>query len=388
MKLLLVNYEFPPLGAGGSNATWSIAQELTKDGHSVSVLTSAHRELRGFAEENNVRVYRVPALRKFRDRSNPLQMGAFCVASLLAASRIVIIERVEACIAFFTIPSGPATLFLKRRFYIPYVVSLRGGDVPGHMPELDWYHRIVTPIRQAILKSADAIVANSPYLAQRSMQVDPFPVQVIPNGVDAQYFSPSAAASRTRDNTFKFIFVGRLSSEKNLGSLLTALKSLSTKTTKPFMLDLVGDGPQRRELARQAEQLDLSERLRWHGWVNRAALRDLYAQADALVHPSLYEGMSNTILEAMACGLPVIASDIGGNEPIVIAGQTGLLFRLSEPDSLVTAMGALLENSQRAREMGAAVRKRVLSDFCWREVTREYVNLLSKSGKTSIGHAI
>jgi len=90
----------------------------------------------------------------------------------------------------------------------------------------------------------------------------------------------------------------------------------------------------------------------------------------------------------MACGLPVIASDIGGNEPIVIAGQTGLLFRLSEPDSLVTAMGALLENSQRAREMGAAARKRVLSDFCWREVTREYVNLLSKSGKTSIGHAI
>jgi len=388
MRLLLVNYEFPPLGGGASNATWSIAQVLTKDGHTVSVLTSAFGKLRGFAEEGGVRVYRVPALRKSQDRSNIIQMCGFAVAASLASRRIAVTDDIEGCIAFFAVPAGPVALLLKRRPGIPYVVSLRGGDVPGHMPELDWYHWMLTPLRRAVLRGADAIVANSPYLARRSMEADPFPVRVIPNGVDGEYFSPSNAADRIANGPFRFLFAGRFRSEKNLDSLLTGLRSLSTRTTRPFVLDLAGDGPQREELARQAARLGLSERLKWYGWVNKETLRKLYRQADALVHPSFVEGMSNTILEAMACGLPVIASDIGGNNALVQDGQTGILFNLAEPAALAAAMAKLAREPELGRRMGARGRERVERDFSWESVATRYVELFSSREDVKHGRAI
>jgi glycosyltransferase involved in cell wall biosynthesis len=383
VNILLVNYEFPPIGGGAANATWSIARELTRDGHTVSVLTSALGELKGYAEEDGMRVYRVQALRKSRDRSNVLQMLAFAVAAAFAARRIATASQPKACVAFFTIPSGPVALLLKRQLGIRYVISIRGGDAPGYLPELDWYHRLLRPLRRSILGNANAIVANSRFLGGLSTGADPFPVRVIPNGVDGEFFSPPAATGRAANEPFKFLYVGRFRSEKNLGSLLDELAALSASTAKPFVLELAGDGPQREDLARQAVRLGLSERLKWHGWVSKEALRELYGGADALVHPSFVEGMSNTILEAMACGLPVIASDIDGNEDLVIAGETGQLFPLSEPGSLATAMADFLENPRKAREMGAAGRKRALAEFSWQKTARSYLELATGLSATA-----
>jgi glycosyltransferase involved in cell wall biosynthesis len=383
MNILLVNYEFPPIGGGASNATWSIARELTRDGHTVTVLTSALGELKGYAEEDGVRVYRVRALRRARDRSNVVQMLAFAIAASLAARRIATASRPEACIAFFTFPSGPVALLLKRQLGFRYVISIRGGDAPGYLPELDWYHRLLRPLRRAILGNASAIVVNSRFLGGLSTRADPFPVQVIPNGVDGEFFSPPATRSRTNNEPFRFLYVGRFRSEKNLGALLDEVAALSQRTAEPFVLDLAGDGPQREHLARQAARLGLSERLKWHGWVNKEALRELYRRADALVHPSFVEGMSNTILEAMACGLAVIASDIGGNEDLVIAGATGRLFRLAEPGGLAAAMAEFLQNPHKAKELGAAGRKRALVEFSWQKTARSYLELATSLSATA-----
>jgi glycosyltransferase involved in cell wall biosynthesis len=386
MRLLLVNYEYPPLGGGAANATWFMGREFAADGHQVCVLTSAFRDLRGVAEDDGMRLYRVRSLRKAEHRSNILEMGSFSFAAMLAAHRIATRERIDGCIAFFTIPSGPACLMLERRLGIPYVVSLRGGDVPGLVPELHPVHAMLTPLRRAILREATAVVANAPALAELSMRADPIPVQMVPNGVDAEYFAP-AADKPMGAQPFRFLFVGRLREQKNLRFVLEAMKQLAELTPQEFVLDIVGDGPQREEMLRHAGDLGVSDRLLWHGWVGKERLRSLYRSADCFLNPSLYEGMPNTVLEAMACALPVIASDIGGNRDLVIHGRTGFLTPPGKIRQFTEVLRAVAENPPMAREMGAAGRARVVAEFTWRQVARRYADLLQPATSRA-AHAV
>ena len=117
----------------------------------------------------------------------------------------------------------------------------------------------------------------------------------------------------------------------------------------------------------------------WHGWCAKSELVEHYGNADCFLNPSLFEGMPNTVLEAMACGLPVIASDVVGNDATVLNGGTGYLINLARPDEFVAAMRALLENPSRAKALGAAGRQRTVSDFSWESVARSYVYLFSRA---------
>lgn len=103
----------------------------------------------------------------------------------------------------------------------------------------------------------------------------------------------------------------------------------------------------------------------------------LYRRSDCLVNPSVYEGMPNTVLEAMASGLPVVASDVGGNNELVIPGQTGFLFRLSEPHALRSHLETLADRRELCRTLGARGRGVVLAEYSWVSAARRYVSLLS-----------
>lgn len=376
MKVLLVNYEFPPLGGGAANATMFMGRALVRLGHEATVLTSGFGSLQGHAVEEGVHVFRLRVRRERADRSGPREMLSFLVAALRAAPRIARERSAEAAVVYFTIPCGPVGYVLCRKSRIPYVVSLRGGDVPGLVPELDTTHRLITPIRRAVLRRALAVVANSESLARLSEAADPVPVTVIPNGVDAEYFSPAPMRAIEPPNGIRLLFVGRFQTQKNLPILLEAVAVLHRGAGCRFTVDIVGDGPLRDEWARTAPELRLSDSVRWHGWVDKDRLRDLYRQADCFVNPSLYEGMPNTVLEAMACGLPVIASDIGGNDALVKHRENGFLFSLEQPEGLREALRALAQDAELRRRMGDAGRRRVVSEFSWENVASRYVELI------------
>jgi glycosyltransferase involved in cell wall biosynthesis len=104
-------------------------------------------------------------------------------------------------------------------------------------------------------------------------------------------------------------------------------------------------------------------------------LRHVYQSADCLVNASQYEGMPNIILEAMACGLPVIASRVPGNDELVRNGATGFLFDLQEPDSLMKAIGQLMNDRDLCARLGAAARNRVTKNFSWSNVAQAYLAL-------------
>jgi glycogen(starch) synthase len=375
LRILLVNYEYPPLGGGAANATFFLSQALIRLGHEPTILTTAFGANQGEAFDAGVCVVRLPAKRAAADRSNPREMGSFLWQAIKSAPRIARKKRADGAIAFFTIPCGPVAWLLNRVLHIPYVVSLRGGDVPGLVPELDRMHRWLAPLRRAVLRRAVATVANSESLARLSEATDPYPVKVIPNGVDADYFSPNIGRQPTPPFAFRILFVGRMTNQKNLPILIEALRELREEFEGRITADIVGDGPLREQWYRHAVDVGVAHLLRWHGWLDKASLRDVYRSADCFVNPSLYEGMPNTVLEAMACALPVVASDIGGNRNLVVQNETGYLFSLESPNDFTNAIAGLAREANLCHRLGDTGRRRVVKSFSWDSVARAYIAL-------------
>jgi glycosyltransferase involved in cell wall biosynthesis len=300
-------------------------------------------------------------------------MFSFMMAGLIAIRAAVRRHKIEGVIAFFSLPSGVVAYASGAR----YIVSLRGGDVPGNEPSLWLVHRLLAPLRRTILKNSRAIVANSAGLQHLSERSDHYAVRVIANGVDTEYFTPRSAAAGVPDS-LDILFVGRLHIQKNVEFLL---RQLSEAAFGKFQLHIVGDGPEKEHLVNVAAACEIGSNVIWHGWRSRAELRGIYQSCDCLVNPSSYEGMPNAVLEAMACGLPVVATRVAGNEELVVHGETGFLFDPGDTEQFQFAMQQLRESALR-RRMGEAARTRALL-YSWETAAAQYIELLKGNDHVS-----
>ena len=372
-KIILVNYEYPPIGAGAGNATYHIATALANQGHVPIVFTSKFHNMQGFIREGNVLVYRCLTIRRKQWESNLHEMASFILSGLIFLPRIIRNQRIDAAIVFFSLPCGPLGLYSHFLFGIPYVISLRGGDVPGSEPSLNTFHKLFKLLRHLVLKKSSAVIANSEGLKLLSEKTDPFTVKVIPNGVDIHFFTP---ISKKNIGT-KFLFVGRFREQKNIFFLLKQMNILAGRTKESFELHLVGDGSLKKDLQRVTLTLSFKNKIFWHPWCDKKTLREYYQHSDCLINTSYYEGMSNVLLEAMACGLPVVASNVIGNTTIVKNGETGILFNLQEPEEFQKALYYIIHNKEQARKMGATARSRVEREFSWDKVAKRYVQSIA-----------
>lgn len=370
MNFLLINYEYPPIGGGAGNATRFLARALVKLGHPTIVLTAAFADQTGESEEQGVKLIRIPCKRKDPSQASTYEMMNFVFQAFKSLTRICDQNHIEAIINYFTIPCGPLAWWAKKKRNIDYVVSLRGGDVPGLVPELDNTHKLIQPIRRTILKKAKAIIANAQGLANLSRNADPFPVGVIPNGVDTETYTLS---TENHSETFKFLFVGRFQAQKNLFFLLDQFKQLS-EHNKSFELHIVGDGPQKVELHQHAEKSKLNHIIHWHGWLDKPELLKLYQSSNILINPSHYEGLPNVLLEGMACGLPIIASNIPGNNDLVTHEANGYLFDIGDGKTCQENLIKSLDPNN-TKDMGNLSRKRVIEHYTWESVAKQYIAL-------------
>lgn len=376
MTFLLINYEYPPIGGGAATATFNIAREMVGLGHRVIVLTSRFENLKGVNIEEGVCVIRLLAIRRRSDRSTLPEMFSFVLSACLNLKSILKrYHPVDASVVFFAFPCGPIGWLGRLIAHVPYVISLRGGDVPGTEPRLQTLHYVLRPLRRLMYRFSIALVANSDGLKELSQASDPYPVSVIPNGIDADYFTPAPETTRSVSEPFVFLFIGRFIEQKNLFYLLNQIARLRESCSRPFTLSIVGDGPQRMALEDHVKTLQMGSLITWHGWLGRERLCDIYRSADCLLLPSLYEGMPNVVLEAMACSIPVIASDVIGNKTVVRHGETGFLFQLDKPEEGVSAMRRLLYDPDLAQRMGKAGREWVRNDFSWKRTAEAYIRL-------------
>jgi glycosyltransferase involved in cell wall biosynthesis len=195
-------------------------------------------------------------------------------------------------------------------------------------------------------------------------------VSTIWNGIDVSRFTYAGA-----ERSGPAVMVGRLSPEKDVSTLLDAIP-LVLRTCPSFRLKIAGGGECLTPLQQQAGKLGITGSVDFLGEVRDVA--SLLAQASLFVLPSLTEGMSLTLLEAMARGLPVVATRVGGNAEVVVDGETGLLVPPRSPAGLADAMLQVYADAERARRMGQAGRERVELHFDVRRMVVDYEALYRK----------
>lgn len=223
-----------------------------------------------------------------------------------------------------------------------------------------WFTDWIVPVSN----DAAEIVRNLEHVPQRK-------VQLIRNGVDLERFRYHSRPDGHVGS--KAIHVARLINVvKDQVTLLHAVRLVANEDPS-FVLDIVGDGPDRLELEELCDQLQLRPHVRFLGFRDR--IHDLLIESAFFVLSSTSEGLPITLLEAMATGLPTVATNAGGIPELVVHGKTGLLVPPRSPDALASAMLEILRNPSRAREMGAASRERVAEHFDINRVTARYEEL-------------
>ena len=375
MKILLINYEYPPLGGGAGQATAALAREFAAAGHEPLVLTSRFRDQPAEEVVADVRIVRVPVIRRRADRCTPPEMLTFLASASWTAVREIAAWKPDATIAFFGIPSGPVALLLKLTIGVPYILSLRGGDVPGFQPyDLALFHKLLGPVIRLLWRKAVATVANSAGLQSLGQKFAPeLPIGVIPNGVNVATFHP-AAEKTTSHGPVRLLFVGRVVFQKGLDVLFRALAALPTELD--WELEIIGDGDARPALTLEAAQLGIAPRLTFSGWQDRAVIAERYRAADLFVFPSRDEGMPNVVLEAMASGLPIVATAIAGSEELVREGENGHLVPTENAPALTDALARLITQPETRRALGRASRERIEREYTWARVAACYLDLL------------
>lgn len=246
---------------------------------------------------------------------------------------------------------------------VPVVVNTRHGQRAGH----GWKSRIQF---RWTARLVDRIIAVSDDAAQLCVAADGIPakkVQRIWNGIDLTDFAMTGPASQPIA-----ISVARLSAEKDFPTLLRAVPNV-LKQVPEFRLKIVGGGPERERLDALIRELGLSEQVQLLG--ERTDVPQLLTEAGFFVSSSLTEGISLTLLEAMAVGLPVVATAVGGNPEIVVPGETGELVPAGDSLSLAAAIVTMCRNPSQWSTMGARGRARVAEHFDVRRMAKDYEQL-------------
>lgn len=240
--------------------------------------------------------------------------------------------------AHYLYPDGVAAAMLARRFDKPLVLTARGSDV-NRLAQLALPRR---RILQA-LEQADAIVTVSAALRDRlaDLGVDPARVRVLRNGVDTSLFRglprPQARALLGLGSGPVFAAVGNLVPEKGHDLAIAAAAAIPGAT-----LLLVGEGPEHERLEQRARELGARERIRFLGERPQSELPVIYSAADALILASTREGWPNVVLEAIACGTPVVAAAVGGIPEIIVEPDGGVIVRERSEAAFVKALAQLL----------------------------------------------
>lgn len=223
---------------------------------------------------------------------------------------------------------------------------------------------------------SDMVVAVSTDSAEVARDVDRVPdhkLRVIRNGISL----PASLPARRREAGHRSVavHVARLNRIKDQPTLLRAAR-IAADRLPGFRLEIIGDGPMRDQLHSLAAELALDDVVTFHGM--QGDVRPYLEGGDLFVLPSLSEGVSITLLEAMAAGLPVIATDVGGNREVVVDGETGILIPVGDPAVLADRMIELLSDPERADRMGLAGRRRVEAEFDVVRTVSEYEGIYSE----------
>jgi len=372
MRILMVNYEYPPLGGGGGVIHHAIASELARR-HEVTVLTSRTRGLSKEELREGVRIVRTPILgRRDLPTASLASMLSFFPSSLLAGTGLLRRGRFDLINTHFAIPSGPSAVLLARGCRLPHVLSLHGGDLYDPSKKLS-PHRIalLRAVVRFVIRSADRVVAQSRNTRQNAYRYYGVnrDIDLIPHGIASPQFRQVTRAQLGLGGArFVLVTVGRLVRRKSVDHLIRALGPLRHLNA---VLAIVGSGPEEEALMRCAAELGVGDRVVFMGQVEEERKWQILGAADLYVSSTLHEGFGLTYLEAMRVGLPIVSYSNGGQSDFLRQGETGALLQPGDIEGLSKTIRTLLINGEARRRMSTRCQE-VAAEYSIEGCARSY----------------
>ena len=339
MKILVLCYEYPPLGGGGGRVAQSIAVEMVKRGHEVRVQTAAlgWRSVRETID--GVEIFRTASGRRAPDTCRVHEMAAYCATSFLPTLRHIRTWKPDVIHAHFAMPTGLLAWAVHRLTGVPYVLTAHLGDVPGGVPEQTAaLFKFIGPIARQVWSRAAAATAVSSFVQELAERAYGRKVERILNGIDLSDNRPAPPAPRPQRH---LVFIGRLTPQKNPALVLDVLSRLARL---PWRLTFIGDGPLMPHLRERIARYGIGGKVTMTGWLGADDVHRRLAGADILCMPSLSEGLPVAAIEALKYGLAILASDIPGVRDVVDDGVNGYRVPFDNPDAFAHKLKWLLES--------------------------------------------
>ncbi len=373
MKVLMLNYEFPPIGGGAANAHLCLLRQYVDNSDlRVDVLTSAPKP--GVVTEQfseNITIHKVGIHKKHLHFWRKIEVIEWLFRAKSHYRRLLRENDYDLAHAFFGFPTG--WLCYRTANRLSYIISLRGSDVPGEHARLQLEYRILAGVFRGIWRNATALVACSEGLKDRALRFLPsVSIDVIPNGVDIDRFHP--AQSGAAADKLRLLTVGRLSATKRVEMLIDAVEILHADGVN-LHLTIAGGGQLEPQLKETISERNLGEIIEIAGRIDPENMPQVYRESDIFVSATVQEGMSNAMLEAMASGLAIITTRCEGAEELIT--DNGVIIECANAEEIARAVRSLAENPLAAREMAVAARCRA-EQFTWSRSAEEYLALYER----------
>lgn len=374
----MLNYEYPPLGGGAGVVTQNISEGLAALGHRITVVTTWFRGEQEVWHGNNLKVIRLKSRRKRKFGSEIWEMISWTRKCRLFLNEYCQKEVFDLCLANFSIPGGSVALHLKNKFNLKYVVLSHGHDIPWMFPRQMFFYHMLNYFR---IKRISLISAKNIVLTEAMKRnIDGFLGRahagkniVIPNGVNVDFFKPDHFR---RTSVMKVLFVGRLVSQKDPGTFLRAVKKYTSYGTK-FKVSIVGDGPFRTRMENYILDQGLKDIVTMSGWLSREELLIEYQSSHVVVVASLYEAMSLSVLEALACGCFLISTPLESVVGLIQEGVNGSFVNFKAPEEIA----ARLDGYYRFHGKDAVSdMENIKSRYGWGSIVKEYESHLNLNG--------
>ncbi|MEM2930822.1 MAG: glycosyltransferase family 4 protein [Thermoproteota archaeon] len=372
--LILTDYFYPHIGGGVEKVVFEVSRRLVKMGVNVIILTLNTKKARNFEILEGIRVY----------RCNPINLTE-ATKTQLTISFSLPLKMIEICKRekpdiihannrfFFTTVCAVALKILIKK---PLITTLHLGPMFFRRRLFDFYIRIYDKtLSRWIFNNSDKLLAVSTSVMKHALNsgASRERIKVIPNGVDISEFRPREGFKGNRIR--RIVFIGRLFPNKGAQYLIEAAPIILSKHPATEFV-VIGNGPMKMDLIRLARRLNVEQAFRFLGIVQ--SVPEILKECDIFVRPSLTEGMPLTILEAMACRLPIVASKIPGVSEIVKDGETGILIEPGNIRHLSEALNRLLEDKDYAERIKNNAYNFVRNHYSWDRVAEEYFKIYNE----------
>jgi len=365
MKIAIFVSRFPPKWLAGTElATYNIAKHLAKRGHEVHVITSLDEGLPKHSLEYGFYIHRIRLLNV-----------QFVGISFFWLKRFLVLIKIKPDIIHCQDLNNGLAGFLAGKFLRrPYVIWGQGTDV--YMPQ-----PLLKSLSKFLVNDADAIIALTEDMKSRLQKFAHRNIYVIPNGIDLKKFENLSRDNiqhtlQTKKGEQFLIFVGRLRPEKGMQYLIEAMRLIRNKRSSVRLI-IVGEGPEEYGLKRLVEQLNLEHCVTFMGNVPNEKVPKYMAIADVFILPSLSEGLPIALLEAMAAGLPIIATRVGGIPCVLEDGKNGLLVNPGSSSDLAEKILMLMRSPELMKKMSEANREKSRS-YSWENIVSQLEKLLNE----------